>query len=395
MASVHVLLVFGGSSAERRVSFTSAQAVYKALASLKPTMCVHPVAVSPSGRWFAGSAVEHLLCHAPAYSDIPESLPEADEVFLAPGRGFIVCGLAAHRPLKADVLFPLVHGPGGEDGTLQAVCQLAGIPCVGSGVAASAACFDKSIAKDIVRAHELPQVDYLKVSKRQWDQEPEHVTLLVEQQLGFPCFVKPSRMGSSIGISKCIGKNALSSAASSAFAYDHQLVIERSVEGAREVEVAILGNAEPRVSQPGEILPSADFYSYEDKYLASSSSLVTPADLPAHVAAAICKCAATVFQLMKCRGLARVDFFVDPGDTTTFWINEINTIPGFTPISMYPRLWLDEGLRFEQVVERLVHLALDWGPDEQREHDTAGGKTRPSSKSAAGESTVEAVTAPG
>ncbi|MEQ1787824.1 MAG: D-alanine--D-alanine ligase family protein, partial [Acidimicrobiales bacterium] len=252
------------------------------------------------------------------------------------------------------VVFPILHGTRGEDGTVQGMLELANVPFVGAGVLGSALCMDKLKAKDVLAAHGLPQVPWIGLR----DVDATDVGRLVaEAGLRYPLFVKPANLGSSVGVSRVVDPTRLREAADLAATYDEWIVVEEGAHG-REIEVAVLGNASPRASVPGEIVPGNEFYDYEDKYVDDEADLVIPADLPADVTEEVRRLAVDAFTLLRCDGMARVDFFYE-ADGRGLLVNELNTIPGFTPISMYPKLWAASGLPYEALVDELVDLALE------------------------------------
>ncbi|MBI3454417.1 MAG: D-alanine--D-alanine ligase [Candidatus Rokubacteria bacterium] len=265
-------------------------------------------------------------------------------------------GLPAGIAATLDVVFPLIHGPYGEDGTLQGLLELADLPYVGAGVLASAVGMDKATMKAVFRAHGLPVVPHLVVLRHQWAADPEGIARQAVAVVGYPCFVKPSNLGSSVGISKVRGAAELGSAIEAAFAYDRKILVERAILG-REIEVSVLGNDHPEASVPGEVLPGKEWYDYEAKYTEGLAKLIIPAPLPPELAAEFRQLALAAFRAIDAAGLARVDFFLE--DDERIWLNEINTIPGFTRTSAYPRLWEASGLPYPRLLDRLIELALE------------------------------------
>jgi D-alanine-D-alanine ligase len=256
-----------------------------------------------------------------------------------------------------DIMFPALHGPMGEDGTVQGMLELAGVPYVGSGVAGSAVAMDKAIAKTILAQAGLPQLPWRLVTRKEWQQDPTGVAAWIGESIGFPCFVKPANLGSSVGISKVKEPEDLHGAMQLAAHHDRRIVIEQGVTG-REIEIAVLGNAEPIASVAGEIVPHGEFYDYNAKYVDDTADLVIPARIDGDLLGYMQNLAVDAFQALDLAGLARVDFFIEE-DTDQVYINEINTIPGFTSISMYPMLWEASGVPLPELVERLVQLALE------------------------------------
>jgi D-alanine-D-alanine ligase len=361
---LRLLLLFGGQSAEHDVSRVSAVAVARALDPNRYD--VVPVAITREGRWHLADRARAALetGQFPSAFDV-----DGSPVRLAdrrPGIGSSVVRLeysrgtppdprAGGNPLGAvDVAFPLLHGPYGEDGTVQGLLELAGLPYVGSGVLGSAVGMDKVMMKRAFTACGLSIPGYVAlredgVTKAELDR--------CEDQLGYPCFVKPANLGSSVGVSKATDRAGLEEAVEIALRFDEWILVEEGIAG-REIEVAVLGDRPPEASLPGEIVPGADFYTYEDKYLDDSAELRAPADLDPDRTAEVRRLAVAAFQACRCEAMARVDFFLeDPG--RGFLVNEVNTIPGFTPISMYPRLWEVTGVPYPELLDRLVALALE------------------------------------
>jgi D-alanine-D-alanine ligase len=350
---VRVLLIFGGRSAEHQVSVVSAASVTAALD--RSRYDVIPVGIDQRGRW-------HLLPGPPELpSDTSEELPSVGEqagsaiaLSREPGTRELVTESGERQPI--DVVIPMLHGPLGEDGTMQGLLELAGIPYVGAGVLASAVGMDKAVQKVLFRAAGLPVVRHEVVTKTEWQEDPDAVGARAEA-LGTPLFVKPSSLGSSVGISKVKSLADLDQAMAEAFSHGRKAVIEESAEGAREIEVAVLGNEDPVASLPAEIIPKAEFYDYRAKYLDDSTDLRVPADLPVEVVEEVQRMAVTAFRAIDCAGMARVDFFYrEPRELI---VNEINTIPGFTQISMYPRMWEASGVTYSELLDRLIELAIE------------------------------------
>jgi D-alanine-D-alanine ligase len=263
------------------------------------------------------------------------------------------------------VVFPVLHGPYGEDGTVQGLLELANIPYVGAGVLSSAVGMDKAVAKQVFAARGLPQAKYLVVLRNDWIAGPAAIRKSVASALGYPVFVKPANLGSSVGISKVKSDAELPAAIDLAAEFDRKIVIEAAVPNAREIEIAVLGNDAPEVSVPGEVIPSREFYDYEAKYLDNDSRTIIPAELPAKVTAEVQRLAIEVFRAVDCAGMARVDFLMD-GAQGTLYVNEINTIPGFTTISMYSKMWAASGLPYPQLLDRLITLARERHAEKQQ-----------------------------
>lgn len=342
-AAPRVLLLCGGRSAEHAVSLSSARSVLAASADLHVT----PLVIAENGQLLSASASQAAL----ALKEGESSAALADTAAAAGG-----VGLAA-IPSGFDVVFPLLHGPFGEDGRVQGLLDVIGLPYVGSGVLGSAVGMDKLTMKAVFASHGLPQVAYEAVTRHEWRGAASAVSARVAR-LGFPMFVKPANLGSSIGISRVQRVVDLAPALELAFGHDRRVIVEAAAEGARELEVAVLGNDAPEASPVGEISHSNAFYDYQTKYSDGQAELHIPADLPPSVAEACRAMAVAAFRAVDARGLARVDFFYLPSSGALL-LNEINTMPGFTRHSMYPRLWAAAGIGFGDLVRRLVELALE------------------------------------
>ena len=321
---------------------------------------VVPIAISQQGRWLLADDLRWLLSEDPP--------PPVDEtrgrpIALVPGpegRRPLLLGDGGHGPQwlePIDVAFPMLHGPYGEDGTVQGLLELAGIPYVGAGVAASAAGMDKVMMKELFRSRGLPVVPFVAVTARRWRQDPEAVIAEVEQVLGYPCFTKPATLGSSVGVRKCCNREQLRQGLDDAARYDRKLVVERGID-ARELEISVLGNDEPVASLAGEVRPRDEFYTYRAKYTQGGSELVVPASIPQRVLQEMQRLAIAAFHAIDAAGMARVDFFLERS-TGRLFVNEINTIPGFTALSMYPKLWEASGLTYPDLITRLIELALE------------------------------------
>jgi D-alanine-D-alanine ligase len=272
--------------------------------------------------------------------------------------------LSATRLGQIDVVFPILHGPFGEDGTVQGLLELAGMPYVGAGVMASAVAMDKALFKDVMVAHGLPIVPHLVFTRKTWEQAPEETMDQIEDEIGYACFVKPANLGSSVGITKAHDRNVLHRALDEAALYDRKLIVEAAVD-AREIEVSVLGNDEPLASVPGEIVPCNEFYDYSAKYLDGDSELLIPAPIPAETTELVQQLALQTYQAIDCAGMARADFLLDRHSGTVY-VNEVNTLPGFTPISMYPKLWEASGISYSELIDRLIELALERHADKAR-----------------------------
>ena len=371
MTRRRVVVLFGGRSAEHEISCISARSVIDALDPQRHE--VIPVGITREGRW-------HVLAAAPALPSETGRMPEVTDGDGA--RADLVEGLGRSRELvvadgtrtQVDVVFPVLHGPYGEDGATQGLLELAGVPFVGAGVLGSALGMDKAVQKVLFRDAGLPVVAHEVVREPEWDEDPQGVTARV-RALGHPAFAKPATLGSSVGISKVHDEVELAPALEEAFRYARKAVVEEGIEGAREIECAVLGNDDPVASIAGEIAPRGhEFYDYEAKYLDEhGAELLIPAPLDPAQLSTIQRMAVTAFGAAECAGMARVDFFVR-GDR--IWVNEINTIPGFTSISMYPKLWEASGLPYPELVERLLDLAVERS-DAERAKATAISRTSP------------------
>ena len=357
-------LIFGGRSGEHEVSLLSAQGVMGAIDQEKYE--VVPIGITKEGRWLAaGDPMKALTSGEAAESNPAALLAEPSQ------RGLMrLENREQERTLKAiqvsqiDVAFPILHGPYGEDGTVQGLLELAGIPYVGAGVLASAVGMDKVVFKDVMRAHGLPMPAYLALKRKEWEQQPEQAVARIEAEIGYPCFVKPANLGSSVGISKAHDGVELREALAEAARYDRKLLVEAAID-AREIEVSVLGNDEPIASVPGEILPSREFYDYAAKYLDAESELLIPAPVPPETAERARELAVKAYLAIDCAGMARADFLLDR-QTGELYLNEVNTLPGFTPISMYPKLWEGTGISYPELIDRLVQLALERDADKGR-----------------------------
>jgi D-alanine-D-alanine ligase len=413
MAKLRVGVLFGGRSGEHEVSLLSAASVLNAIDKTKYE--VVPIGITKDGRWLTAEHAERLLkgpsgAGAPARVSPPRSSlpqvagqekhlragdPEATPgaAVLATGEAVVVlpepvhreAGLtpfqmdatpadahlrrAADRAINVDVIFPVLHGTFGEDGTIQGLLELADIAYVGAGVLGSATGMDKDVMKALFRAAGLPIVKHVTVLRSQWENEPKKVEKLVESRLKYPVFVKPANLGSSVGITKAHDRKELGPAIKEAAKFDRKVVIEQGVGGkkhkAREIECSVLGNDEPKASVAGEIIPCKEFYDYDAKYLEEGSELVIPAKLTKAEMKRVQALAIAAFQAVDCSGLARVDFLMEP-TSRKIYVNEINTMPGFTAISMYPKLWAATGVSYPELIDRLIQLGMERHEDKKR-----------------------------
>lgn len=345
---IKLAVLFGGRSGEHEVSIISARSMMAAVDGKK--FEVLPIYISPEGSWYFWAGFMQGVAR-PDESE-PSYTPVAD-----PQRRAFLVRFDGGGELEADVVFPLLHGPYGEDGTIQGLLELDAMPYVGSGPLASALAMDKEMSKDVLRANGISTVDYFAVTRRHFEEEPDPVTLEVEQRLRYPLFVKPAKLGSSIGIHKVNDRDSLKKALADAARYDSKILCEQAANG-REFECAVLGNYAPEASPVGEIVPAGEFYDYKAKYVHDNAQLLAPAEMDEELARRVRDLALRAFNSHGCAGLARVDFFYLP-DRDLLLVNELNTMPGFTPISMYPKLWDVAGLKYAKLIERLVDLAFE------------------------------------
>jgi D-alanine-D-alanine ligase len=348
---------------------------------------VIPIGITHSGKWLiAGDPMAVLAAGGPSHE---APLPAAGWAGKANGAEAgqsnalvtqnagqggreLVPGATGSAFPKLDVVFPVLHGPYGEDGTIQGLLELAGVPYVGCGVLASSLGMDKVTSKQLFMAHGLPVSPFREVKRRAWEEDPENIVLELEAALGYPMFAKPANLGSSIGISKASRREDLYAALTDAARYDRRLIVEQAVPNAREIECSVLGNEDPIASVPGEVVPCNEFYDYRAKYLDDRSQLLIPAPIPAQVSARVRQLAVRAFMAIDCAGLARVDFLMN-GVTGELFVSELNTMPGFTSISMYPKLWEASGIPYAELVNRLIDLALERHTDKARSLTTYGG----------------------
>lgn len=387
MKKVRVGILFGGRSGEHEVSLLSAASVFNAIDKNK--FEVVPIGITKAGHWVTAADAERLLKgETPTREERhlragdPEATPAA--AVLAAGEAVVVppepqqqggaltafqtdagstlARRAADRAINVDVIFPVLHGTFGEDGTIQGLLELADLPYVGAGVLGSAAGMDKDIMKSLFRAAGLPIVKHVTILRSDWQSDPKKAQKLIESKVKYPVFVKPANLGSSVGISKAHNRKELGPAIEEAAKFDRKIVIEQGVGGnkqkAREIECSVLGNDKPAASTPGEIVPSKEFYDYDAKYLDEGSQLIIPAKLTKAETKKVQQLAVAAFKAVDCSGLARVDFLMEP-KSRKIYLNEINTMPGFTAISMYPKLWAASGLSYPDLIERLIQLGIE------------------------------------
>ncbi len=364
---IRVGLIFGGRSGEHDVSLASARSVMANLDTNKYE--VVPIGITRTGTWLLGTEPASLQAANESVSQEGVAGETTTAVTLTgdPSLRRLI-PLQSSEPLQnngaLDVIFPVLHGTYGEDGTLQGLLEMANVPYVGCGVLGAALGMDKEKMKMIFKTVNLPGVAYLVYRRNEWERSPKTILDAIEQQLGYPNFVKPVNLGSSVGINKAHNRAELEHAIHVAAEYDHKIIIEHGIN-CRELECAVLGNDEPIASVVGEILASNEFYDYNAKYLDNKSQCIIPADLPQATAEEIRRQAVQAFLALDLSGLARVDFFLEK-ETGQVYINEVNTLPGFTEISMYPKLWEASGLPYPELLDRLIELALERHADRQR-----------------------------
>ena len=361
---LRVALLFGGKSTEHEVSLTSAISILNHID--KEKYDVLPIKISKDGHWLALPDAESLN----SYKALETGNGPLVVVGDPDSKGLIRIEKGvehASNSIQAehvDVVFPLLHGTFGEDGTVQGLLRLAEIPCVGAGVLASSVCMDKIVMKQMFFQNDLASPDFMWFLRKDWESKQEFVLKGVREEIGFPCFVKPANTGSSVGIVKVHGEEELLPAVDEAAKYDRKLLVEKALD-ARELECGVLGNDDPEASIVGEVIPCNEFYDYEAKYISNGSRTVIPAEISESVSEEVRRMAVAAFKAVDCAGMARVDFFLER-KTDRVYINEINTIPGFTPISMYPKLWDATGVSYSELITRLIELALERNEDLSR-----------------------------
>lgn len=358
---LRVGVIFGGRSGEHEISLLSARAIMAAMDPAKYEIV--PIGITHDGRWLLTGDPMAVLSAADGHE--AGAAESTALVRKAPLRRELVPGATGSTLPLLDVIFPVLHGPYGEDGTVQGLLELADLPYVGSGVLASSLAMDKVASKTLLRAHGLPVVAFWPVKRSQWEAEPDRVIADVEARLRYPLFVKPANLGSSIGVNKARDRAQLRAALDEAARYDRKLLVEEAVPNAREIECSVLGNDDPEASVPGEIVPCNEFYDYAAKYLDGRSALLIPAPLTKEQTAQVRALSLRAFQALDAAGLARVDFLMD-GASGALYLSEVNTMPGFTAISMYPKLWEASGLPYPELVDRLIELALERHAEKSR-----------------------------
>jgi D-alanine-D-alanine ligase len=357
---IRVGVLFGGRSAEHEVSVTSARSVLAAIDGNKYEVTM--IGIDRAGRWLEAADATRLLATGRVEQGTDLTPVSLDYVG---GRELVALDGSGAATAKLDVIFPILHGPFGEDGTVQGLLELAGVAYVGAGVLGSAVAMDKDMTKRVLRAEGVPQIDYASVLRSRWRVDPGLVRHECERDLGYPVFIKPANLGSSVGISKARNAAEFDEGMNEAARYDRKLIIEANAENCREVEVAVLGNDDPEMSVVGEIVPANEFYDYRAKYMDDASELHIPARIRPETAERVRQLARRVFLAVEASGLSRVDFFVSRDDEERIYVNEINTMPGFTPISMYPKLWAASGVDYPQLIDRLIELAVERHGDRQ------------------------------
>lgn len=368
---LRVGVIFGGRSGEHEVSLMSARSVLSALDRQKYT--ITEIGIDPDGGWWTGDHVLEAFTNHQTDNLIPVSiLPDPTR----PGAFSLQPSASLELISHLDVVFPVLHGTFGEDGTLQGLLELADIAYVGAGVLASSVGMDKGVFKELMRSHNIPVLDWRVFLRSEIEENFDQTIAQAEAIAPYPLFVKPANLGSSVGITKCRSRSDLGEGLIEASRYDRRVLVERGVNG-REIEVSVLGNDQPQASIPGEIIPAGDFYSYDAKYVDEHSQLIIPAPLSTDLADRVQEIAIEAYRTIDGAGMARVDFLLDK-DTGYLYLNEVNTIPGFTKISMYPKLWEASGLPYPQLVDRLIELAIERKIDRNRSerhyrrHDSYG-----------------------
>lgn len=356
-------IIFGGRSGEHEVSFCSATSIIKAIDKDKYT--VVPIGITKEGRWISPQDSELALQSGRIEGENTVILlnnPSGKALVRIDNNQRLDKGSALE---KLDVIFPVLHGPYGEDGTVQGLLELANIPYVGAGVAASAISMDKDLMKTIFQQKGLPILKWLTIKRKDWHKDKEEILSLIQKSFEYPLFVKPTNLGSSVGITKVHKKEELEKAIDLASSYDRKILIEEGLEEVREIECSVLGNDEPRISVVGEVKPAGEFYDYDSKYINEETQLIVPADLPDGVSQEVQEIALKAFKAIDAAGMARVDFFVSK-EENKIYLSEINTIPGFTSVSMYPRLWEASGISYTDLIDRLIQLALERYQDKKQ-----------------------------
>ena len=360
---IRVGIIFGGRSGEHEVSFCSASSIIKAIE--KDKYIIVPIGITKEGRWISPQDSELAL---------QSGKIEGKNTVILLNDSFsksLVC-IDNNQKLdkssaleKLDVIFPILHGPYGEDGTIQGLLELANIPYVGAGVASSAISMDKDLMRTIFQQKGLPILKWITIKRKEWQKDKEKILSLIRDGFEYPLFAKPANLGSSVGITKVHKKEELEKAIDLASSYDRKILIEEGLEEVREIECGVLGNDEPQASVVGEVKPAGEFYDYDSKYINEGTQLIIPADLSDEVSQEVQEIALRAFKAVDSAGMARVDFFVSKKENKIY-LNEINTIPGFTSVSMYPRLWEASGIPYPELIDRLIQLALERHQDKKQ-----------------------------
>lgn len=359
---LRVGILFGGRSGEHEVSLASAASVIRALDTDKYEAV--PIGITKDGRWLVGAAAQKMT----EQRLLPELLKTGERVVLPPdpsASALVPLGPGSSQPsVKVDVIFPVLHGTFGEDGTVQGLLDLAGVPYVGSGVLGSSVGMDKDVQKRLFHEAKIPIVEFLAITRHEWETNRGKTLVAIKKKFRFPLFVKPATLGSSVGMTRVKEAAELPAAMDLAASFALKIIVERAIQG-REIEVAVLGNEEPRASVPGEIIPHREYYDYSAKYLESGSTIEIPAKLTKAQVAQFQEYAIRGYRSIECAGMARVDFFLE-NKTKKIYLNEINTIPGFTSISMYPKMWEASGVPYTELISRLIELALEQHAEKSR-----------------------------
>ena len=360
---IRVGLIFGGRSGEHEVSFCSASSIIKAINKDKYTIV--PIGITKEGRWISPQDSELALQSGKIEGKSTVILlndPSGNALIRTDNNQRSDKRSALER---VDVIFPVLHGPYGEDGTVQGLLEVANIPYVGAGVAASAISMDKDLMKTIFQQRDLPILKWMTIRRKEWQKDKEKILSSIENGFEYPLFVKPTNLGSSVGITKVHEKEELEGAIDLASSYDRKILIEEGLEGAREIECSVLGNDEPQTSVGGEVKQAGEFYDYDSKYINKETQLIVPADLSDGVSQEVQEIALRAFKAVDAAGMARVDFFVSKKENKIY-LSEINTIPGFTSVSMYPRLWEASGVSYPDLIDQLIQLALERHQDKKK-----------------------------
>jgi D-alanine-D-alanine ligase len=352
---LRVGVLFGGRSGEHEVSLASAASIIRGLDPQKYEAV--PIGITKEGHWLIGEGAQKML---------PEVLRTGQRVVMSadPTESALMPIDGSARAQKLDVIFPVIHGTFGEDGTMQGLLELAGLPFVGAGVLGSAIGMDKDVAKKLMQVAGIPVVPWIAVQRADWERDPKAIRRAIEKKFKYPVFVKPATLGSSVGMTKVHSRAELGPALDLAAEFAMKIMVERAVS-AREIEVSVLGNHDPRASIPGEIVPHREFYDYAAKYLEEGTQLLIPAKLKKSEVKKVQAMAVTAFRALELSGMARVDFFIEKRSGKIF-LNEVNTIPGFTSISMYPKLWEANGIPFRALISKLIDLALEQHQEKAR-----------------------------